>query len=623
MLPNPEIREVTIKDYLEIIRKHLKLIIALLVIIPTVVTIYVYTKKPIYRSTVSLLIELGQIRVAKFEDVVDTASSRGRMLVEYYKTQYKIISSYSLAERVYEDLKLSKDPEFAKLSKPVAALQARVSVEPLKESNVVLLHIEDPDSLRAATIANAYGKAYIQQDIDIRNRTVREARGWLESQLEDIKKRMRTSEEVLSKYLQENKIIETTDIDKKKEGIIESLKGEKAKIEAELANAAKRYKAKHPKMISLNAQLEQVDAKIGKETEILLALNEKMIQYNFLKKEAEANQQVYSSILTRAKETGLSDVESSTIRIIDSAKPSEFPFKPKKRQSILMAILFSLFSGIGLAVLLEYLDSSIRTAEDVSNYLNLPFLGYIPSINIQDGKNESEKALICYQKTTNPTIESYRALRTSILFSSPEDKPLKTILITSSLPGEGKSFIATNLASIFSQVNERVVLIDVDMRRPKLYKLFNIDQKPGLSAFLTGNVSLEEIIRMTPFNNLSIITSGAIPPNPSELLSSGKIRALLEDLKLKFDRIIIDSPPALNVADTHLLASNVDGVVLVVKGASTRFEAVVGAKNKILESKGKLIGAVVNNINPVKEDRYYYYQYYYTEDKDKVKHKKT
>jgi capsular exopolysaccharide synthesis family protein len=287
-----------------------------------------------------------------------------------------------------------------------------------------------------------------------------------------------------------------------------------------------------------------------------------------------------------------------------------------------MAILFALFSGIGIAVLLEYLDSSIRNAEDVSNYLNLPFLGYIPSINMQDGKNESEKALICYQKTTNPTIESYRALRTSILFSSPEDKPLKTILITSSLPGEGKSFLASNLASIFSQVNERVVLIDVDMRRPKLYKLFNIDQKPGLSAFLTGSASLESIIRPTPFNNLSIITSGAIPPNPSELLSSGKIRALLEELKLKFDRIIVDSPPALNVADTHLLCNSVDGVILVVKGASTRLEAVVGAKNKILESKGRIIGAVVNNINPEKEDRYYYYQYY-TEDKDKAKHKKT
>jgi capsular exopolysaccharide synthesis family protein len=287
-----------------------------------------------------------------------------------------------------------------------------------------------------------------------------------------------------------------------------------------------------------------------------------------------------------------------------------------------MSILFALFSGIGITVLLEYLDSSIRTAEDVSNYLNLPFLGYIPSINAQDGKDESEKALICYQKATNPTIESYRALRTSLLFSSPEDKPLRTILVTSSLPEEGKSFVSSNLASIFSQVNERVVLIDVDMRRPKLYKLFNIDQRPGLSAYLTGNATLDAIIRPTPYPNLSIITSGAIPPNPSELLSSGKIRAFFEELKLKFDRIIIDSPPTLNVADTHILASSVDGVVLVIKGASTRLEAVIGAKNKILESKGKILGAVVNNINPEKEDRYYYYHYYYTEDKDKAKHKK-
>ena len=481
MLPNPAIRKVTIKDYLKIIRKHLTLVIALLVIIPAIVAIYVVTKKPIYRSTVSLLIEFGNISTTQLNDAVEPVSSQGSMPTQYYKTQYKILSSYILAEKVYEDLKLNQDPEFANLNNPVAVLQGRVGVEPVKESNVVLLHIEDSDPLRAATIANAYGKAYIQQYIDTSN-------------------------------------------------------------------------------------------------------------------------------------------HASTIRIIDSAKLPEHPLKPKKQQSILMAILFSLFFGIGVAVLLEYLDSSIRTAEDVNSYLNLPFLGYIPSISIQDGKNESEKALICCQNITNPAVESYRALRTSILFSSPEDRPLKAILVTSSLPGEGKSFIATNLASIFSQMNERVLLIDLDMRRPKLYKLFNIDQKPGLSAFLAGNASLESIIRTTQFSNLSIITSGAIPFNPSELLSSDKIRVLLEDLRSKFDRIIIDSSPALNVTDAHLLASSIDGVILVVKGASTRLEAVLGAKNKILESKGKLIGAVVNNINSVKEDRYYYHQYYYTEDK--VKHKK-
>ena len=618
MLPNPAIREVTIKDYVEVIRKHILLIIAFLVVVPVITAIFVFTQKPVYRSTVSLIAELERLKVTKIEDV----QSINRYGWQYYQVQLRILNSYSLGQKVYEKLKLSKDPDFKDLKDPVGVIKSRVNAILVKDSNVFVLSVEDIDPLRAAAIANAWAQAYIQEDVDSRNRAIKEAAGWLDSQLEDMKKRMQVSEEALNKYLQDNKIVSVPDIDRNKEAILENLKNDKARFGVELANASKRYKSKHPRIISLNAQLEQIDAKAKEETDKILALNEKLTQYRVLKKEADANQQVYNSLLSRAKEVGITEsLKESTIRIIDSAKPADFAFKPNKRKSILMAILFALFSGVGFAVLLEYLDSSIRTAEDVSNYLNIPFLGYIPAIDIKDGKTESEKAFLCYQKTTNPVIESYRALRTSILFSSPEDRPLRTILVTSSLPEEGKSFLATNLASIFSQVNEKVVLIDVDMRRPKLYKLFNIDQKPGLSAYLTGNATLESIIRTTPYNNLSIITSGTIPPNPSELLSSGKIRLLLEELKLKFDRIIIDSPPALSVADTHLLANSVDGVVLVVKGASTRLEAVIGAKNKILESKGKIIGAVVNNINPEKEDRYYYYHYYYTEDKDKNKSK--
>ncbi|MCX5694967.1 MAG: polysaccharide biosynthesis tyrosine autokinase [Candidatus Omnitrophica bacterium] len=611
MLPNPEIREVTIHDYLRIIQKRIAIILSFFVIIPTAATIFVFTTKPVYRSTASVLIEKAAPKVTKFEEVYQPGMIETQ---QYYQTQYKILASRVLVERVFEDLRLAKDLDFREIKDPIQKLQKQIKIEPVRNSQIVLVNVEDVDALRASSIANALTKAYIQQNIEMRNLATKEAVGFLESQLTDLKKKMEDSEKALNKYIQQNKIVTASDIEQKTQGLLENLKQEKSKSETDLAENLKRYKQKHPKIIALNAQLAEINRKLEQETRNLLDLNQRMVQYNILKREQDSNQQLYTSMLTRAKETGVSEkLETSNVRVIDSAKPPDEPFKPKKARDIGISVLLALFCGISFVFFLEYLDASIRTAEDVSLYLSLPFLGYIPSIT-REAKTDAERALICYQKPTSTITESYRAVRTSILFTTPEDKPLKAILTTSSVPQEGKSFFSSNLASVFAQMNEKVVLIDVDMRRPKINKNFNIEQRNGLSNYLTSNIPLEQIIKPVYVRNLSIITSGTLPPNPSELLSSGKIRLLLEELKSKFDRIILDSPPILSVADTSLLANLVDGVVLVVKGGSTRVEAVTKAKQKILESKGKIIGVVINNIAPEKEDRYYYYHYYYSEE---------
>lgn len=609
MLPNPEIKEVALQDYVKIIQKRIKLIITFLLVIPSAVTILVFSIKPVYRASVTILIEKATLKVTKFEEVTSTQAAYRDM--QYYQTQYKILTSRTLIERVFEELKLSKDADFRSAKDPIEKLLEEINIEPIKNSQIVLAHVEDINSLRAASIANALAKAYIRQDIETRGRATKEAAGWLELQLTDLKKRMQQSEEALNKYIQENRIVTVPDIDKKAATLIDTLKKDKSDIEAAIAKVSKRYKPKHPKMITLNLQLEEVNKKIESETSKFLDLNQKMVQYNLLKKDVESNQQLYTSLLTRGKETDISEkLELTGIRVIDSAKPPEKPYRPKKAISIVMSIFISLFFGIALAFFLEHLDSSIRTAEDVSMYLNLPFLGYVPSVG-KEANTDIEKSLLCYQKPSSKIAESYRAIRASLLFASPEDRPLKSILITSSLPQEGKSFFASNLSIILCHANERVILIDMDMRRPKIHKSFNFEHTIGLSNFLTGNADLKDIIKTVPnINNLFLITAGAIPPNPSELLSSGKMRTLLEELKSKYDRIIIDSPPILSVADTSLLANAVEGVILLVKGGQTRLEVIVRSKNKILEAKGKLVGVVVNNIEPEREDRYYYHYYY-------------
>jgi len=607
MLPNPEIREVNLKDYLLILKKRIPVIIGFLLIIPTVVAIRVSLEVPVFRATSNILIERRPPSASKEKYIYTTPLD--------IDTQLKVLKSRVLGERIYEEAKLAKDTDFNQSDDPVGALLTKVSFVNPRKTNVVLISADDTDALRAALIANAYARGYIQYDIDMRNRSARDSSVWLREQLDEVKEKLKNAEINLNAYIQENKIIVTPDYRNRLQGQLEGLKSEKSQLEAQWAESSKRYKEKHPQMIALKAQLNEVSTRLEQEITQMLDLNNKMVQYNVLKNEVDSNQNLYESLLESTKETGVAEKgQISAIQPIDTAQVPGLPYKPQKKKAIVQALLFALFGGIGFAIFLEYFDSSVPTAEDISNYINLPFLGYVPTCAKED-RGEGEKAMLCFRKPTSSMAECFRALRTSIMFSSPEDKPLKSIIITSSLPGEGKSFLSLNLAIIFSQMNEKVIFIDGDMRRPKLHKNMNIDNKEGLSTYLIGGINLDSIIKSTPVANLSIITSGPIPPNPSELLSSSKINSLLQELGTKYDRIIVDAPPGLAVADTLLLANIVDGVLIVIKGGSTRLEPIIGTKKKMLETKAKIIGVAINNIHPEKEDKYYYYHYYYSEKK--------
>jgi capsular exopolysaccharide synthesis family protein len=185
------------------------------------------------------------------------------------------------------------------------------------------------------------------------------------------------------------------------------------------------------------------------------------------------------------------------------------------------------------------------------------------------------------------------------------------------LPQEGKTFLSVNLALIFCQLNERVLLVDADMRKPKVNKSFNFELKPGLSTILTGNIDFEKALKPTYIPNLTVITSGTIPPNPSELLHSEKLALFFEEAERKFDRVIFDAPPLLMAADSALIANKADGVVFVIKGGATRLPDLVLSKKKLIDAKASVIGAVVNNLEPEARDHYYYYHYSYKEDKEK------
>lgn len=611
MLPNPEVREVTIQDYLKIIQKRLPLIAALLVIIPLFTLVYVFVTRPVFRATASIAIDKSQVKITKYDDVYKQDQDPN-----FLQTQYKIINSRTLVEKVFNELRLSNEKDYKSMGDPVGYVMARIKVEPVKNSNMVLINVDDFDPLRAASIANALVNAYIQQDIENRNRKIKEAGGWLESQLEDIKKKVKLAEEALNRYVQENRLSSDAISGQTYQGVLSTLKRRKSNLELTIAENEKRYKSKHPKMIAFQAELDDLNKKIEEETENALNLRKKLVQYNILKKEVDSNQQIYINLLSRSKEADMAGTLSPTnIRLLDSARPPGSPYKPQKVRSLVVAVIFSLLLGFGVSLFMEYLDSTIRTAEDVSMYVNLPFLGFIPTCNEKDFKTESDKYFLCAGDSSPQTSEFFRALRTSLLFSFPEDKKLNTFLVTSSLPAEGKSFVSTNLAWIFSHLNEKVIIVDADMRKPKISKVLNLKQSPGLSSYLIGKASIDQIImpRIIDKANISVITSGDVVPNPSELLSSNKIGELVVALKERFDRIIFDVPPVLAAPDASLLSKLLDGVIFLIKGADTRLEHILAAKKKLTEAKGKILGAVINNLETAKEDSYY--SYYYTADK--------
>jgi tyrosine-protein kinase Etk/Wzc len=290
-----------------------------------------------------------------------------------------------------------------------------------------------------------------------------------------------------------------------------------------------------------------------------------------------------------------------------------------------------------MAFFVERLDNSLKSIEDVEA-TGLSILGSIPLIKgtkDRKSKKEEEKSedyqikritsnLVTHFEPKSPISEAYRTFRTNLQFAR-LDAPLKTILVTSSGPSEGKSTTVANLAITMAQMGTNTILIDSDLRRPVLHSIFNLQRTPGLTNYLAGNVPWKEIIQETPIENLSLLTCGVLPPNPSELLGSKKMRMLLEELKEKYDMILFDSPPVIAVTDAAVLSTLLDGVVLVSSSGSTSREALLRAITLLENVKGRLIGGVLNKIKVESvygSYHYYYYYHYYGGTKQKRKKRK-
>jgi capsular exopolysaccharide synthesis family protein len=417
---------------------------------------------------------------------------------------------------------------------------------------------------------------------------------------------------------------------------IQAIRREHITLETEYAKLSRLYESAHPKLLFLKEQLDKLEFNkiINKEAERIIKAREsdyktavkrekflsdtisrlnrgftdypqKMLQYEIIKREVDTNRTLYNNLLQRQKEVSVSTaLAGSNIHILDRAEPPRSPYKPNKTRNILLSLIFGLFGGICLAFFAEYFDDTIKTGEEIEKRTRLPFLGAIPFKKIEAGQ------FIRVNAYKNETMkEAFRSISTYIQFST-ASKPPKQILFTSPLNGEGKTTSSVNTAMSLTNFLGKGVIVDADLRKPSIHNFFSIDNSSGLSSFLSGNVEFEEMIKKFPYLNLDVIPAGPVPPNPSELLHSERMRELVDALSAIYDFMIVDSPPVLGLSDSPILATFVEGVIVVIKANSTPRDALIQTKKILNGVNAKILGVVLNGIS---HEPFYYSSIYGSE----------
>ena len=435
--------------------------------------------------------------------------------------------------------------------------------------------------------------------------------------------------------------------------LIGKLRADEAEINGKLAQMTVQFGPSYPKVLELKSQMAQTQTAIAAEQTKMLSglysdyqvaldrekmlraslekqkleannLNESAIQYNLLKRDVDTNRQLYEGLLQRLKEAGVvAGLKSSNVTVIDTARVPRSPSSPNVPRNLALGFVVGLLGGIGMAILLELMDNTVNLPEDVELSSGLPVIGVVPATRqIVDGKSKSGSdklsirrpammsppPLLSHERPQSQIAEAYRALRTSVLLSS---TPPKVILVTSALPQEGKTTTSTNIAIVLAQRGSRVLLIDGDLRRPRIHKFFKGTQASGLSTLLNGQDDPAKAIVATPIENLYALFSGPTPPQPAEMLSSEKMRRFLARFRNEYDHIVIDSPPVLSVTDAALLSVEADSVLLVIRSGQTTKDALRRATDLLNQVKARIQGVVVNAIDMEQPHYYYYYGSHY------------
>ncbi|WP_353803650.1 polysaccharide biosynthesis tyrosine autokinase [Acinetobacter baumannii] len=506
-----------------------------------------------------------------------------------------------------------------KLSLPLAikSISSDYSVEEKgKLTGILGLSYQGQDQEHITKVLNAILATYSAQNIERRSAESAQTLKFLDEQLPDLKKQLDDAERQFNKFRQQ---YNTVDVTKESELYLTqsiTLETKKAELEQKQAEMAAKYTAEHPAMREINGQLAAINKQIGELNSTLKQLPDVQRQYLQLYREVEVKTQLYTALLNSYQQLRIAKAgEIGNVRIVDTAIEPVQPIKPKKLLVLILSVFVGGFIGTLIALLRNMLRTGIKDSGQIENELDLPVYATVPRSPIQESrikilKKKKSIPILAVKNSDDIAIESLRSIRTAIHFALANAKN-NIIMIVGPSPEVGKSFISTNLATIFAQGDKRVLLIDADMRRGYMHKYFDVDVKPGLSELLSGQADLQKVLHKTQVTNLDVITRGKSPTNPSEILSSNQFKELLEQLQSQYDHIIIDTPPVLAVTDGIIISQYTGVNLIVARYAKSQMKELELTVNRFEQAGVKVNGFILNDIQRASAGYGYGYNYAY------------
>jgi capsular exopolysaccharide synthesis family protein len=590
-----QLEENHLADYLGVIRKRWRTVLATFVGFLAVAAIFTLRLPPVYQATAKVVIGTGFNKGLLSEGVTPV---EGYFLERRsFETQIEIIGSEPVAKLAAEILGwVNADTSEERREQLAAQIKAAVSVHHLRDTRIVMLQAVGSSPDRAQEMANAVAAAYINYSRAEGDEARHRSMAWLTSELESLREQLRHSEERLVDYLSTEQIdLVGADSPTPRDSTAtdETLRANLAAAELELAQLLGRYRGRHPKVIDARARVDSLNRRLLEAQGNRTKDHRKLIQYRLLKRDAELDREMYEVLLKKLKEAdvrgGLSD---PNIRVLEYAKRPVTPIEPRTFRNLAIAALLGLCLAFVLAYGVEYFDRSIGSAEDVMRVLGLPTLAVVNSF-----PRRGTSSLLAAETPSSREGEMFRILRTNLRFSH-IDMPRRVVLVTSTGPEEGKSTVLANLGVSLAQSGRRTLLIDTDLRRPVLHRLLDLPRSQGLADVLAGDAELSEAIRQTRIEDLDLLVCGTMPANPAELIESARLQEMIAQLRGSYDYVLLDSPPAGGLVDASLLSSIADGVLFVVEPRRFDWRILRSAVRQLDRAGARIYGVAINKAPP-------------------------
>ncbi len=512
------------------------------------------------------------------------------------------------------------DKASQRLGYPVSAGQ--VNVQQARDTQIISVTTEDINPQRAAEIANTLVQVFTEYNDELQSSRYQASENSIQTQLTQVEGQIAVIQseidQLSSAGLEEQKQKVSTQIDDLQSQIT-TLKVAINDLQPKATNGwqptptftTEQYTTIQEKQ----AQIDQIEPILKQYQQIYAnmlvqgtdGVNSSNSRLTSMQTNLALYQQIHSNLVNSYESIRLERMRTTTnIVQLEPAVPSNYPVRPRPLTNVALGCVVGLMLAAGIVTLIEYLDDTIKTPDDITQLLDLPVIGYIGKM---PGMNKKKAYAYVAEQPRSPIAESYRALRTNIEFAGSSENPIRSILIASAGPGEGKSTTATNLSIVIAQSGKKVILVDADMRRPTIHHMFSLQNRAGLSTLFSNGTKVSEVEHPWRLDNMKIITSGGLPNNPSELLSSDKMVKILANLEEAADIVVMDSPPFL-VTDASVLASKVDGVVLVIQPGLTTRDSAIAVANQLRRANANIIGVVFNRIDHNRAYAYGGYRYY-------------